>query len=47
MTSVRNKSVDVLKLHNSCYTDFVKKGKIFFKIWLLLTKSGSGISSLN
>ena len=47
MTSVRNKSVGVFKLHNSCCTDFVKKGMNFCKRWFLLTKSGSGISSLN
>ena len=47
MTSVGNKSVDVLKLHNNYCTDFVKKGTNFFKMWLLLTKSGSGILSLN
>ena len=40
-------SVDVLKLHNNCCTDFVKKGINFCKRWLLLTKPGSGISSLN
>ena len=47
MTSVRNKSVDVWKLHNNCCTDFVKKETNFCKRWLLLTKPGSGISSLN
>ena len=47
MTSVRNKIVDVLKLHNNICTDFVKKGTNFCKRWLLLTKPGSGISSLN
>ena len=47
MTSVRNKSVDVWKLHNNCCTDFVKKGTNVCKSWLLLTKAGSGISSLN
>jgi len=41
MTSVRNKSVDVWKLHNSCCTDFVKKGTNFCKMLLLLTKPGS------
>ena len=68
MTSVKNKSVDVLKLHNNsctdfvkgknfckrvlklhnnCCTDFVKKETNFCKRWLLLTKPGSGILSLN
>ena len=47
MTSVRNKSVDVLKLHNNCCTDFVKKGADFCKRWLQLTKPGSGTSRLN
>ena len=47
MTSVRNKSVDVLKLHNNCRTDFKKKGTNIYKSWLLLMKTGSGISSLN
>jgi len=47
MTSVRNKSVDFWKLHNNFCTDFVKKGNNFSKRWLLLTKPGSGISSLN
>ena len=32
MTSVRNKSVDIWKLHNNCCTDFVKKGTNFCKI---------------
>ena len=47
MTSVRNKSVDVLKLHTNCCTYFVKKGTNFCKRWMLLTKPVSGISSLN
>ena len=40
-------SVDVWKFHNNCCTDCVKKGMNFCKRWLLLTKPGSGISSLN
>ena len=47
MASVRNKGVDVWKLHNNCCTDFVKKVTNFCKRWLLLTQPGSGISSLN
>ena len=47
MASMRNKSVGVLKLHDNCCTDFVKKAMDFCKRWLLLTKPGYRISSLN